>query len=481
MDSNNATGFPIGDRLGRADSVRPTPQVRTTSPPSWPKNRKAAVKLANERRGKKAARKKARAERQRTLRGEARRQEAEDRSATAKTIAHEKRNRIENNVAVYRAAVAIQSAWRTPKLRKQYQRARYVRLSAQQRLVWGANMIGKAWLGSAKKSMLAYAKARLNEIMAPHRLKVAQLPRSRAFSAVAVEAEGTKLKEAPEESIVRGAEAAINEESTTSAPGLTAAPSATVSSSTLSSKQSVDNEILLNKIRSFQKRQAEEIKMNAAAEARMNAEAAKTARQQEVQRRAELEAKIKEKVTEVLRQRQEQTMAREAAAREEATVRDKEARMDQIRPLLHLPPSRKHVEGKPEELVPYPLQLLEGKMLLYSPKEFNLSELLGHIQGWSLSLGVAPVWDGGVARGGEEFAVVCGFSAAFGPLLLDNATETVFGKTFFNGVDTLLPEHVAYMMRTFWKNEVEPHDTAERFFRLVGKGSQGHINRVRNR
>ena len=81
------------------------------------------------------------------------------------------------------------------------------------------------------------------------------------------------------------------------------------------------------------------------------------------------------------------------------------------------------------------------------------------------------MWEGGEQRAAEEYASVCGFSAAFGPLLFQHATRKVFGKAFSSGVSVLPAEHTAYMFGKFWEKEVSPFDADERFFRLVAGGN----------
>ena len=125
---------------------------------------------------------------------------------------------------------------------------------------------------------------------------------------------------------------------------------------------------------------------------------------------------------------------------------------------LQLPPSRFHVAAARKELVTHPLQLLDGQTLLSRQDEFKLSQLLSH---WSVNLGVAPVWDGGLPRAAEEFAVACGFSAAFDPPLM----ESVSIENFIN-----TPPYVASMWNVY--QEVAPFDAAERFYRLA-KGCKG--------
>ena len=68
------------------------------------------------------------------------------------------------------------------------------------------------------------------------------------------------------------------------------------------------------------------------------------------------------------------------------------------------------------------------------------------------SLGNVPVWGGGSSRPGEKFAVVCGFSAALGPLLLERALDAVYGRELFPTVTSLPLVHVIYMFRVYWQN-----------------------------
>ena len=130
---------------------------------------------------------------------------------------------------------------------------------------------------------------------------------------------------------------------------------------------------------------------------------------------------------------------------------------------LGLPPSRFHVAAAREELVTHPVQVLDGQTFLYRQDEVGLPDLLSQLAGWSLNLGVAPVRDGGLPRAAEEFAVACGFSAAFGPPLIEVVSNV-------NSFTT--PPHEASMWNSYWDREVAPFDAAERFLRLA-KGCKG--------
>ncbi|CAM9348431.1 unnamed protein product, partial [Laminaria digitata] len=122
--------------------------------------------------------------------------------------------------------------------------------------------------------------------------------------------------------------------------------------------------------------------------------------------------------------------------------------------------------------VPHPLLSLQGQPLLCYQRDVDLCSVMGQLKDLPLSLGVAPVWRGsGVPRSAEEFAVACGFSAAFGPLLFEHAVNKVFGKkeAFSSGVGGDFPaEKVDRVCEKFWGDEIAPFDAAERFFRLVG-------------
>lgn len=136
--------------------------------------------------------------------------------------------------------------------------------------------------------------------------------------------------------------------------------------------------------------------------------------------------------------------------------------------------------------VPHPLQLVEGKTLMYDPREFDLWPLMIQLQGWSLELGTADVWGGGIEREAEAFSAACGFSAAFGPLVLKLITTAVYGRVFAGGVSVLPMDHVVYAFGQFWEKEIGPRDATERFFKLVKIGSgnrasssSGRIGKVR--
>ena len=137
---------------------------------------------------------------------------------------------------------------------------------------------------------------------------------------------------------------------------------------------------------------------------------------------------------------------------------------------LRLPPSRFHVAATREELVTHPIQLLDGQTLLYRQDEFGLPDLLSQLAGWSLSLGVAPVRDGGLPRAAEEFVVACGFSAAFGPPLI----EVVSIDNSFT-----TPPHEASMWNSYWDQNIAPFDAAERFLRLAKGCMGGAASKVR--
>ncbi|CAM9747270.1 unnamed protein product, partial [Ectocarpus sp. 8 AP-2014] len=215
-----------------------------------------------------------------------------------------------------------------------------------------------------------------------------------------------------------------------------------------------------------------------------------------------VEAKRKE-VDELLLAKAEHALkedrAREAAETERESAAPAEtnvARPAQTRPLLEPPkPRQQHITAAPsappppagpstseeppserdpprlDHHVPHPLQLVEGKTLMYDPTEFDLWPLMVQLQGWSLELGTADVWGGGVEREAEAFSAACGFSAAFGPIVLKLVTTAVYGRVFAGGVSVLPMDHVVYAFGQYWEKEIGPRDATERFFKLVKIGS----------
>lgn len=201
-------------------------------------------------------------------------------------------------------------------------------------------------------------------------------------------------------------------------------------------------------------------------------------------KRTNLQTRLLELVKEQLRNRQvlQQEEEESHAAQETAKAPEEEAEIlaAPIQPLFRLPPSRKHATGAREERVSHPIQVIEGCTIVYPVNGFDLWTVMGEVEGWSLPLGEAHVRGGDViARAAEEFSVVCGFSAAFGPLLLEHATAKVYGGIFFRGAHELPLEHLSHLFATYWECEVAPFDSAERFFRLVGNPVRGGIGRVR--
>ena len=75
----------------------------------------------------------------------------------------------------------------------------------------------------------------------------------------------------------------------------------------------------------------------------------------------------------------------------------------------------------------------------------DVCAFLNQLRELFLSLGKAPVWDSGSSRPGEEFAIICGFSVALGPLLLERAFDAVDDRKFFPTGISLPPIHVTYM------------------------------------
>ena len=168
---------------------------------------------------------------------------------------------------------------------------------------------------------------------------------------------------------------------------------------------------------------------------------------------------------------EEENMVTPSEAATQAIEIDEPTAIDKRQSGLRLPPSRSHVAAAREELLTHPLQLLDGQTLLYRQDEVGLPDLLSQLAGWSLNLGVAPVRDGGLPRAAEEFAVACGFSAAFGPPLvevvsIDNSFTT--------------PPHEASMWIGYWDREVAPFDAAERFLRLAKGCKGGAASKVRD-
>ncbi|CAN0222723.1 unnamed protein product, partial [Hapterophycus canaliculatus] len=215
----------------------------------------------------------------------------------------------------------------------------------------------------------------------------------------------------------------------------------------------------------------------------------------EQEEREKLKELLLAKVRQVLKERQEAKLVEERQAAKESAERE-EARLAEIRSSFRLPPARKHATistGRPSLLestspkervslprrccdstsyITYPLQLVEGKLLLFDPGEFKLWPLMSQLQGWSLELGAAPVWGGGNEREAEAFSVACGFSAAFGPIVLRVVATAVYGKVFASGVSVLPTDHVVYAFGRYWETEMAPcADVTERFFRLARAGS----------
>ena len=109
----------------------------------------------------------------------------------------------------------------------------------------------------------------------------------------------------------------------------------------------------------------------------------------------------------------------------------------------------------------------------------DVGALINQLRGVYLSLGKAPIWDGGSSRPGEEFAVVCGFSAALGPLLLERALDLVYGRRLFPTVTSLPLIHVTCILLVYWQNGVSPFDAHECFFRMAANPETGTITKVR--
>ena len=268
------------------------------------------------------------------------------------------------------------------------------------------------------------------------------------------------------------------------------------------------NSVLLGMIRQFQKRQADRAAQALAAQieeavaptdaaavasesttAAEPEQAAGKAAAEEAERKT-LEKMLLDKVKQTLKDRH----ANAAAERRQARVEQERAtpRTTEAGPMPHLPPSRQRTsaaapettdtswaslrstsEGLEPDLhsyVSHPLQLVEGKTLLYDPRDVSLWPLMVQLQGWSLELGMASVWGGGNQREAEAFSAACGFSAAWGPMLLKRVATAVYGKVFASGVSVLSTDHVIYAFGQFWDRAIAPFDATERFFRLVKVG-----------
>lgn len=388
----------------------------------------------------------------------------------AKQQARQKeRDRIEGVVNAYRkkqtqdaAARIIQTAWRSPALRTRYARAFKLKIVARRQLARAAQTIRTAWQQYQAHKAAAHFKSRVDEKMAPYRQKRAELMR------------------AEEEAEAKVAEEAMYQEAVTSDESQAVGVEASEKMARkfpweLDPNRIRIGDILKVMIRGYMQRQAEKAASKAVEDARVAAKAeratvdAKEAEIANAQNEA-LEDRLLLVATELLGKREADEASQEAADK-------REVEFEKFRDRLHLPPARKHATVAREELVTYPLQLLDGQALKYSQSDFDLWTLMGQIQGWSLSLGEAPVWGGGLPRAGEEFAAVCGFTAAFGPLLFKRGVAAVFGK-FFAEANVLPPDHVTHMFKTYWENEVAPFDAAERFYRLVGNARGGGIRRV---
>lgn len=81
--------------------------------------------------------------------------------------------------------------------------------------------------------------------------------------------------------------------------------------------------------------------------------------------------------------------------------------------------------------------MLTGNTSLYRKDDFDHPELLHQVAGCFLNLDVVPVHNGGLARAGEDFTVVCGFSAALAPLWIEQTLDAVFGRKYFATVESL--------------------------------------------
>ena len=400
------------------------------------------------------------------------------------------------------ATIIIQRAWRTKVARTRCARACALRQAEKRRQRWAARSIREAWRRFQARKALAYAKARMDEKMEPHRRKRAELMRAAAEA----EIDGAEAAEKLNDGLGCGhsssasAAAVVAEEEgghAAATAGLAGAGAAAVAGAPAAAAAAAQmpaagvagqasgrlGNVLLDTIAATRRRKKDE----AAAREAANAQA-----------RAEFEAIFAASGAEIAAIEEAEATERAAHAQEvlkkafkvmreqyAEAVQKKAARKAQIRPLLRLPSSRKHAAaaaGSTEDMVPHPLQALQGGQPLPYPQQgFDFWAVMDQLKGVPLPLGVTPVWGvTGVPRSAEEYAVACGFSAAFGPLLFERAAAKVFGKEAFStGAGRELPaKDVAYMFGKFWEDEIAPFGQAERFFRLACNSDRGGVSKV---
>ena len=366
-------------------------------------------------------------------------------------------------------------------VRARYARVRALRAAEKRRQRWAVRSIRMVWMQFQARKTLAYAKARVDEKMAPYRRKRAELMRAAAETEGAEAADDSKdglgcgqLSPAAAVAGEAGAHAAAAGIAAAGAAAISAAPVAVARVAGQASGRL--GNVLLDTIAASRRRQEEEAAARAAENAKARADfdaifaacEAEMAAEEEAEalERAALEQEVLLKAFKVLRKQHDEARQK------------KEARMAEIRPRLRLPPSRKHAAVSKEGLVPHRRQ---GQLQLKSQREFDVWAVMGQLKGLSLPLGAAPVWEGtGVPRLAEEYAAACGFSAAFGPLLFEHAVAKVLGKEAFSSRESgeLPAEQVAYVFGKFWEDEIAPFDPSERFFRLVGNSDRGGIVKV---
>lgn len=427
-----------------------------------PTDYQAILLPAEGRRLTKNALKKLKRRRKKDLEHEANRQSTEVTSQAVevatqvKTVAGNETEKMRQHAA----AVFIQTLWRTPAVRGRCVQALARKMGESRRRSWAAGIIVTTWK--------CYKVRKTTSAKSTRKEKMPQHCHSRKELILAVDLAEIKATEKPK---VR-----VTPENASSVVGASAGVESQAKLAILNETSAGESEHVPKKVRygdrmkNDTKREDIEAYPNAVDGTKVAALVSGNGAEKAT-KREDIEKMLLEKVMELLGKRQVETAAQEASER-------KAARLAKIRRLLRLPSSRKHATGVPEVLVSHPLQLQEEQMLFYSSEEFGLWELMSQLQGWSLPLGEAPVWDGGNARAAEEFAAVCGFSAAFGQLLFRHATILVFGEIFFKGVTALPPEHIAHMFGAFWDKEIASFDAAERFFRLARSASKDYIGKV---
>ncbi|CBJ32587.1 hypothetical protein Esi_0349_0007 [Ectocarpus siliculosus] len=347
--------------------------------------------------------------RRRCLRPYAVRAMQADKAATESRAQRRERER------VGAAAAVIQATWGRPAVRTRCRRAYTLRTGERDRRKWGARVI--------RAACYAYGVAR----------RTAEQPSPETQKSAAAEKKSTATKDTTAAEVV-GTTSLTNREEGGKEGSMTAVVEA---------KRKEVDELLLAKAEHALK---EDRAREGAATERESADPAGT----KVARPAETRASLEPPKP----RRQHITAA----------------------PSTPLPPAGPSTSEEPsserdpprlDHHVPHPLQLVEGKTLMYDPREFDLWPLMVQLQGWSLELGTADVWGGGVEREAEAFSAACGFSAAFGPIVLKLVTTAVYGRVFAGGVSVLPMDHVVYAFGQYWEKEIGPRDATERFFKLV--------------